>query len=50
MGTDEEIRREAQGVLDWQVDEINKAGEEVTKAHLRVGKPDEELLRLSEER
>jgi hypothetical protein len=27
MGTDEEIRREAQGVLDWQVDEINKAGE-----------------------
>ena len=26
MGTDEEIRQEAQGVLDWQVDEIRKAG------------------------
>ncbi len=49
MGTDEEIRREAQGVLDWQVDEIKKAGGEVAKAHLRVGKPDEEILRLSEE-
>jgi nucleotide-binding universal stress UspA family protein len=49
MGTDEEIRQEAQGVLDWQVDEINKAGGEDTKAHLRVGKPDEEILRLSEE-
>jgi nucleotide-binding universal stress UspA family protein len=49
MGTDEEIRREAQGVLDWQVDEINKAGGEVAKAHLRVGKPEEEILRLSEE-
>src|SRR5918911_1495446 len=35
MGTDEEIRQEAGG--------------EVTKAHLRVGKPDEEILRLSEE-
>jgi nucleotide-binding universal stress UspA family protein len=49
MGTDQEIRREAQGVLDWQVDEIKKAGGEVAKAHLRVGKPDEEILRLSEE-
>jgi nucleotide-binding universal stress UspA family protein len=49
MGTDEEIRREAQGVLDWQVDEVKKAGGEVAKAHLRVGKPDEEILRLSEE-
>ena len=27
MGTDEEIRQEAQRVLDWQVDEIKKAGE-----------------------
>jgi nucleotide-binding universal stress UspA family protein len=25
MGTDEKIRQEAQGVLDWQVDEIKKA-------------------------
>jgi nucleotide-binding universal stress UspA family protein len=49
MGTDEEIRQEAQGVLDWQVDEIKKAGGEVAEAHLRVGKPDEEILRLSED-
>ena len=48
-GTNEELRREAQRVLDWQVDEIKKAGGEVTKAHLRVGKPDEEILRLSED-
>jgi len=49
MGTDEEIRRQAQGVLDWQGDEIKKAGGEVAKAHLRVGKPDEEILHLSGE-
>jgi len=48
MGTDEEIRREAQGVLEWQVDEIKKAGGEVAKVHLRVGRADEEILRLSE--
>ena len=48
-GTDEEVRQEAQGVLDWQVDEIKKSGGEVAEAHLRVGKPAEEILRLSEE-
>jgi nucleotide-binding universal stress UspA family protein len=31
------------------VEEIKEAGGDVTKAHLRVGKPDEEILRLSEE-
>jgi nucleotide-binding universal stress UspA family protein len=34
-------------VLDWQVDEIEKAGGKVVKAHLHVGK--EEILRVSEE-
>jgi nucleotide-binding universal stress UspA family protein len=48
-GTDEEVRKEAQQVLDWQVDEIKKAGGEVAEAHLRVGKPAEEILRLSED-
>jgi nucleotide-binding universal stress UspA family protein len=48
-GTDTEIRREAQGVLDWQVNEIEKAGGDVTEAHLRIGKADEEILRLSED-
>jgi nucleotide-binding universal stress UspA family protein len=49
QGTDQEIRREAQGVLDWQVQEIEKAGGKVTKAHLHVGKPAEEILHVSEE-
>ncbi len=48
-GSDKELRQQAQGVLDWQVDEIKKAGGEVAEAHLRVGKPAEEILRLSEE-
>ena len=49
MGTDEEVRREAQGVLDWQGEEIQKAGGNIEKAHLRVGKPAEEILHVSEE-
>jgi nucleotide-binding universal stress UspA family protein len=49
QGTDEEVRREAQGVLDWQAEEIEKAGGNIEQAHLRVGKPSEEILRLSEE-
>jgi nucleotide-binding universal stress UspA family protein len=49
MGSDEEVRHQAQGVLDWQVQEIEKAGGKVTKAHLHVGKPAEEILHVSEE-
>src|SRR5918999_570828 len=49
MGTDKEIRDEAQRVLDWQIDEITKAGGEITQAYLRVGKPDEEILHVSEQ-
>jgi nucleotide-binding universal stress UspA family protein len=49
VGTDEEIRRQAQGALDWEVKEIEKAGGEITRAYLRIGKADEEILRLSEE-
>jgi nucleotide-binding universal stress UspA family protein len=48
-GTDRELRDEAQRVLDWQVDEIKNAGGEIKQAYLRVGKPDEEILRVSEE-
>jgi hypothetical protein len=36
-------------MLDRQVDEIKKAGASVAEAHLRVGKPAEEILRLSGE-
>ena len=45
----DEIRQAAQGVLDHQVKEITEAGGKVEEAHLRVGKPVEEILRLSEE-
>src|SRR4028119_1176299 len=31
MGTDEEIRQQAQGVLDWQVKEIKESGERSRK-------------------
>jgi nucleotide-binding universal stress UspA family protein len=48
-GTDRELRQEAQGVLDWQVDEITKAGGEIKQAHLRMGRPAEEIMHLSEE-
>jgi nucleotide-binding universal stress UspA family protein len=48
-GTDEELRKQAQGVLDWQVEEIEKAGGNIENAHLRMGKPAEEILHLSEE-
>ena len=48
-GSDKELRQEAQGVLDWQADEIKKAGGEISEAHLRMGRPAEEILRLSED-
>jgi nucleotide-binding universal stress UspA family protein len=31
------------------VDEITKAGGEITQVHLRMGRPAEEIMRLSEE-
>jgi nucleotide-binding universal stress UspA family protein len=49
MGTDKEIREEARRVLVWQVEEIEKAGGKVVKAHLRVGTPSEEILLLVSE-
>jgi nucleotide-binding universal stress UspA family protein len=48
-GTDKEIMEEAQRVLDWQVDEIKKAGGEIAEAHLRMGHPADEILHLSEQ-
>ena len=48
-GSDKELRQEAQGVLDWQIDEMKKAGGEITEAHLHMGRLAEEILRLSED-
>jgi nucleotide-binding universal stress UspA family protein len=44
-----EIRRVAQGVLDAQVEQIGEMGGKVEGAHLRMGRPEEEILHLSEE-
>lgn len=45
----EEVRQGAQRMLDAQAEEIKGAGGVVVQAHLRFGKPAEEILRLSED-
>ena len=45
----DELRRVAQSVLDHQVQEITGSGGKVADSHLRLGRPAEEILRLSEE-
>ena len=43
------LERKAQFLLDTQVEEIEAAGSNVAQIHLRVGKPDEEIVALGEE-
>jgi nucleotide-binding universal stress UspA family protein len=43
------LEREAQLLLDTQVGEIEAAGSSVAQTHLRVGKPDEEIVALGED-
>ena len=45
----EEAKQEAQTLLDEQVRMIEEAGGRVADAHLRIGRPDEEVIRLGEE-
>ena len=45
----EEAKQEAQRLLDEQVRMIEEAGGRVAGAHLRIGRPDEEVIRLGEE-
>ena len=45
----EHLEREAQFLLDTQVEEIETAGSSVAQTHLGVGKPDEEIVALGEE-
>ena len=45
----ERLEREAQLLLDTQVEEIEAAGSSVAQAHLGIGKPDEEIVALGEE-
>ncbi|MDP9478019.1 MAG: universal stress protein [Actinomycetota bacterium] len=49
MPSREEIRRAAQGLLDHQVEAITQSGGKIAEAHLRMGRPAEEILRLSED-
>jgi nucleotide-binding universal stress UspA family protein len=44
------LRQEAQSILDEQVRKIEETGGTVAKAHLKLeGRPDQEIVRLSEE-
>jgi nucleotide-binding universal stress UspA family protein len=45
----EEIRQVAQRLLDAQLEQVREMGGKVEEAHLRMGRPAEEILRLSEE-
>jgi nucleotide-binding universal stress UspA family protein len=44
----EEIRLAAQNLLDYEAERVRGAGGDVKQAHLRMGRPEEEILRLSE--
>jgi nucleotide-binding universal stress UspA family protein len=43
------LEREAQLLLDTQVEEIEAAGSSVAQTHLGIGKPDEEIVALAED-
>lgn len=45
----EELSQEAQRILDTQLQQIQAAGGTVAETHVRMGKPDEEIVVLSEE-
>ena len=47
--TDAQVRKEHQAFLDHEVDSIEQIGGTVAEAHLRIGKPAEEILRCSED-
>jgi nucleotide-binding universal stress UspA family protein len=45
----EQLQEEARRLLEEQVDEVKSAGGTVARAHLRMGRPDEEIVLLGEE-
>jgi nucleotide-binding universal stress UspA family protein len=45
----ERLNRNAHMLLDAQVEKIGAAGGRVAQAHLRIGKPDEEIVALGED-
>ena len=45
----QELNEEAQRLLDAQVEQIKAHGGTVAQAHLRIGRPDEQIVALAEE-
>jgi nucleotide-binding universal stress UspA family protein len=45
----EQLQEETRRLLEEQVDEVKSAGGTVSRAHLRMGRPDEEIVLLGEE-
>jgi nucleotide-binding universal stress UspA family protein len=45
----QELNEEAQRLLDAQVEQINADGGTVAQAHLRIGRPDEQIVDSAEE-
>ena len=45
----EELQEQARRLLEEQVHKVNSAGGTVSRAHLRMGRPDEEIVVLGEE-
>jgi nucleotide-binding universal stress UspA family protein len=45
----EEVRQVAQSLLDAHLEQIGGMGGNIAESHLRMGRPAEEILRLSEE-
>jgi nucleotide-binding universal stress UspA family protein len=47
-GAEENIKLEAQQLLDTQVEQIKAAGGTVTEAHVRLGRPAQEIVNLAD--
>jgi nucleotide-binding universal stress UspA family protein len=45
----EQARSEARTFLDGRAEQLRAEGAKVAQAHLRIGEPDKEIIRLSEE-
>jgi nucleotide-binding universal stress UspA family protein len=45
----DELRQEAQRILDTQLQQIKAAGGTIAETHVKLGKPEEEIVALSED-
>ncbi len=48
-GVEKNVRNRVQGFLDEQVEKIRAVGGSVSQAHVRLGRPDEEIVSLADE-